>query len=161
MCCQFIPGCLSKMHAQQKQNQCGFMIGLSAITENWQLDVDFLSISLWPSCGFSYGCGLLAVSFALNHIDHLISPLFLISCLISSPIRFSSYPSLFLPPPLNSSSITFISLSHPSPSVLLCHSAQRKVTPDHRLPLSPTAMLNNAAVLKTDPVFSRGTSHIN
>lgn len=38
---------------------------------------------------------------------------------------------------------------------------QSNVTPGHRLPLPPTAALNNAAVLQTEPVFSRGTSRIN
>lgn len=76
---------------------------------------------------------------------------------------FFSFPLFIIPPPLVSlsSSITFIAPSHPSPSLSLCCSAQSKVTPDHRLPLSPTAMMNNAAVLQTDPVFSRGTRRIN
>lgn len=128
---------LSKM--QSLKILCDFIIGLSAQgTDSWT----------WTSClpllWFLMWCVLLAFPFTLNHISHLISPFFF-NLSPPPPPTFPS-PLLYLPYFLNSSSITFISPSHSYPSLLLCFPAQSKVTPDHRLPLSPMAMLNNAAV---------------
>lgn len=131
---------------------CGFIIGSSAeATDSWTWTS---CPGVRASCGFSCECVLLAAPFALNHVSHLISHL------ISYPFYHppASFCLLLLPSPAPPPSLSLLPLI----AVRLSHfaPAQSKVTPDRRLPLSPTAMLNNAAALQKDPAHSRGTSQI-
>lgn len=120
---------------------CVFMMGC----QRQQLDRDSCSD---PSRGSSYEGVALAVPSALNHISHLISPLFLIYHLLSSPSFTRSSPPPPPPPTSSPSTRPQLRLHHihfSLSSLFFRLPTQSKVTPDLRLPLPPSATLNNEA----------------